>query len=462
MPPGFFGAGHVGARILFAVAAAAIVWLSIASRPAKRMVDFDQSFYLTIAYDLDRHGVFSNGVWDNVDSTATAPPPGMFFAPLYPVLIFAAMKIDPRFARAVGCTVEADHNKRDLDTCEIYPRPMHVIHVLFLTLGILAIAFTGEVIFSSLRVFCLGGFLATAAVASEADLFSYIMTESVWLSLYSLTLFTFVVALKTWRVRWFVLAGALLGALCLTRASFLLLAPMLLCLVALYARRMPPESRGGWVRNTAALTVAFAIVIAPWLTRNHASVGKLRFTEEYASATLVERFAFNTMTAREFFAAFPYCVPAIGPPVAARLFGADATHRFEYYEPDSFFYAGRARRVELVAAHTRLDPIIIELVGDEMRRDGWWHLMTTMPLAWCGLWVAGVWSLAMLPLFVWACVAAVRRRQTLFLVYAVPAVILVGVHAAIANHYPRYNLGLIGPFAVGAAWVIARDRRNDR
>src|SRR5262245_16039566 len=462
MPPGFFGAEGFGARILFAVAVAAIVWLAIAAHPAKRMVDFDQSFYLTIAYDLDRHGVFSNGVFDSVDSTVASPPPGMFFAPLYPVLIFAAMKIDPRFARAVACTVEADSKKRDLDTCEIYPWPMHAIHVLFLTLGILAIALTGEMIFSSLRVFYLGGFRATAAVAAEADLFSYIMTESVWLSLYSLALCAFVVALKTWRGRWFVIAGVLLGVLCLTRASFLLLAPMLLCLVALYARRMPPESRGGWVRYAAALTVACAVVVAPWLMRNYISVGKLRFTEEYGSATLVERFAFNAMTAREFFAAFPYCVPAIGPPVAARLFGADATHRFEYYEPDSFFYAGRARRVELVAAHARLDPIITGLLADEMRQNGWRHLATTVPLAWCGLWVAGVWSLAMLPLFVWACVAAVRRRQTLFLAYAAPALILVGVHAGIANHYPRYNLGLIGPFAVGAAWVIARDRRSDR
>ena len=49
-----------------------------------------------------------------------------------------------------------------------------------------------------------------------------------------------------------------------------------------------------------------------------------------------------------------------------------------------------------------------------------------------------------------------RRRRALFLIYAAPAILLVGVHAAIANHYPRYNLGLIGPFAVGAAWVIAR------
>jgi hypothetical protein len=242
--------------------------------------------------------------------------------------------------------------------------------------------------------------------------------------------------------------------------SFLPLAPVLLCLVVAYAP-WAPENRGGWPRHAAALTVAFAIAIAPWLARNYVSVGKLRFTEEYGSATLVERFAFNAMTAREFFAAFAYCVPAVGPPAVARLFGADAMRRFEWNEPGSFFETGRARRMQLVAAHTRLDPIITDLVGEEMRRNGWRHLMTTAPLAWCGAWVAGVWSLAILPLFVWACVVAVRRGETLFVVYAVPALMLVGVHAAIANHYARYNLGLIGPFAVGAAWVMSRNRRGD-
>src|SRR5262249_61085618 len=97
MAPGFFGAKNLGARIVFAVAVAAVVALAIAARPAKRMVDFDQSLYLTVAYDLDRHGVFSNGVFDRFDSPVAAPPPGMFFAPLYPALIAPALELDPRF-----------------------------------------------------------------------------------------------------------------------------------------------------------------------------------------------------------------------------------------------------------------------------------------------------------------------------------------------------------------------------
>src|SRR5262249_848176 len=87
---------------------------------------------------------------------------------------------------------------------------------------------------------------------------------------------------------------------------------------------------------------------------------------------------------------------------------------------------------------------------------GWRHVLTAFPLAWCGLWVSGLWSVIAIPLFVCACVMAARERNGLFFLYALPGFILVGVHAALANHYARYNLGLVGPLAVGAAWMIAR------
>ncbi len=33
---------------------------------------------------------------------------------------------------------------------------------------------------------------------------------------------------------------------------------------------------------------------------------------------------------------------------------------------------------------------------------------------------------------------------------------MLGLHAALANHYTRYNLILIGPFCAGAAWMLER------
>jgi hypothetical protein len=92
-------------KLLFGCFAFAVLSFSILHRPAWTLNDFDQGFYLTIAYDLDKHGVFSNGPFAGVDSTVARPPPGMFFGPVYPALVLAAMKLDGRFAASVRCSV---------------------------------------------------------------------------------------------------------------------------------------------------------------------------------------------------------------------------------------------------------------------------------------------------------------------------------------------------------------------
>jgi hypothetical protein len=174
------------------------------------------------------------------------------------------------------------------------------------------------------------------------------------------------------------------------------------------------------------------------------------------------------MSVREFLLAFPYCLPGIGQPMVDGVFGRQAMARFVYSSPGGFFEAGRARRDELVAAHGRLDPLIGNLIRDEMRERWWRYLLVGLPLAWCGMWVGGVLGLALVPLFAWASIEAVRRSKPLFLLYAAPAVAMLGLHAAVANHYTRYNLILIGPFAAGAAWIMARtissltERRRSR
>ena len=39
------------------------------------------------------------------------------------------------------------------------------------------------------------------------------------------------------------------------------------------------------------------------------------------------------------------------------------------------------------------------------------------------------------------------------LIYSAPAFMMLGLHGLIANHYTRYNLILIGPFAAAGAWA---------
>ena len=449
----------VAVRLIFGVLLFAGLAAAVLSQPDKRLTDFDQSFYLTIAYDLIHHSTFSNGVFDKVDSTRATPPPGMFFTPLYPLVVAAAAKADPRFGATLDCTIEANEKHRRLDSCEIYARPVLLVHAAFLAVGVIAIALTAEMIFSGAAVFYLAGALAAVGIGSEAVLLSYLMTESLSFCLFSLFGCALVRGLKHTRWHDWMVAGLMAGVATLARPTYLLLIPIGLVLLAITLWR--PRRIADWPATTlrsaaasaAAFAIAAALVLAPWLARNALSLDKAGFTEEYGAAAMIERLAFNTMTGREFALAFPYCVPTLGPLTVNGLAGKDAMARFEWDSHDSFFEQGRARREALVAQYGRLDPVIGGLLATEMKRDWWRHLGTSVALSWCGLWVSGLWGVVLLPIFTLALWQA-RRRAPLLLFYAAPALALVGVHGLLANHYPRYNLGLIGPIAVGAAWIV--------
>jgi hypothetical protein len=468
------GKRRLVARLVFMTAVFASLAAMILSRPDRRLTDFDQSFYLTIAYDLVHHGTFSNGVFDTVDSTRARPAPGMFFAPLYPLVVAAASVVDRRFAATLDCTIEANETHRPLESCEIYARPLLLVHAALVTLGVIAIAATAETIFAGAAVFYLAGTLAAIGIGAESYLLSYLMTESLSFGLYGLFGWAFTRALAHGRWPHWAIAGLCGGVAALARPPFLLLVPLGLVLLVVAAAWRPQgtwqarqtlaaprlaQRLGAAMPAAIAFVLAAALVLTPWYVRNVVSVGKAGFTEEYGAATLIERLAFDTMTGSEFAFAFPYCVPTVGPAAVKATVGGDAMARFEWDRPGSFFAEGRARREALVARHGRLDPIIGAVLRDDMARDWGRHLATSIALSWCGLWVSGLWSVPLLPLFAVALWRA-RRRAPLLLFYAAPALALVGAYGILANHYPRYNLGLIGPIAAGAAWVLVTAYRR--
>jgi 4-amino-4-deoxy-L-arabinose transferase-like glycosyltransferase len=427
----------------------------IATKPTRNLQDFDQPFYVTLAYDLDRYGVFSNGPFSGVDDTATVPPPGMFFGPVHPALVAAVMKLDPRFAAAVRCSVAANRGHRDIATCDPYDLPMRLLNALLLAIAVVAVAAAAELMFRRRAMFLPAGLCVLVALACEASAFSYIMTESAIFAIYSVFMLAIVLAWRSGRTGHFILGGVLLGLLCLTKPSYLVLFPIVAALSFGYLYWLSgPRRRRHALGRVLALSLAFGCVVGAWVARNSVSVGKFGFTEEYGAVVLIERFAYNDMTAREFFQAFPYCTPGLGEIVFDPVYGTDSMHRFTYHTDGSFFHVGRGRRDALVAQYGRLDPLIPGIIRDEMRNDWWRHLLVSIPLLWCGLWAGWLASLVLVPLFVWACVRAVRMRQPLLLFYAMPAVAMLGLDALIGNHYTRYNLILMGPYAVGAAWII--------
>ncbi len=432
--------------------------LAILTRPAKWLSDFDQSFYLTIAYDISHHGVFSNGVFDDVNSTVAVPPPGMFFAPVYPWLIVFASKVDPRFARALDCSVEVNQNKRDVGECETYARPIHIMHAVFLTAGVLAIAAAAELILVSTPVFWPAASIALIALLPETNLFSFTMTESVTFSLYCIAALLLMRALRRRSMLSAVFAGAMLGCLCLTRISFLMLLPISIGIVVAHSLWMRQRLTRHALHMAALIGLAWALVVGPWAARNIISVGKWGLTEEYGSAALIERFAFDDLRLSEFFLAFPYCLPGIGEAAVNWAVGPDAIQRFDYRSPNSFFRAGRAQRVRLRGQYGQLDPVIGNIALEEFRDRGWKYVLSAIPLAWCGMWVGGMFALLLVPCFALTCIMARGQERILLLLYSFPAVTMLVLHAAVANHYTRYNLVLLAPFSIGAAWIVAHLR----
>jgi 4-amino-4-deoxy-L-arabinose transferase-like glycosyltransferase len=442
-------------KLLVGCFAFAVLSFTILSRPDWKLLDFDQGFYVTIAYDLDRHGVFSNGPFAKVDSTVARPPPGMFFGPLYPTLVLAAMKLDPRFAAAVRCAVEADRAHRDQASCEAYALSMRLLNAFLLALGLIAVAGAAEIIVGRRSAFLVAGLSALAAVAVESNIFSYVMTESAIFAIYSVFSLQMLLAWKTGQRRYFIFAGALLGLLCLTKPSFVILFPVIVVLSLLWRYRFSKAAPPHTGARLLGFSLAFAIVLGAWAGRNAISVGKFGLTEEYGAAALIERFAYDDMTLREALQAFPYCLPGVGDLAFDRVYGTDSMHRFVYHTPGSFFYAGRGQRETLLQQHERLDPIIGGIALDEMRARWWRYLLTTLPLAWCGMWAGWLISLILIPVFVIACVRAFTTGQPLLLLYAAPAFTMLALHAAVGNHYTRYNLILIGPYAAGLALLVA-------
>jgi 4-amino-4-deoxy-L-arabinose transferase-like glycosyltransferase len=412
-------------------------------------------FYVTIAYDLDRYGVFSDGIFDPVDSSVQPAQPGMFFGPVFPAMVLAVMKLDHRFAEAVRCSVESDRGHRDESTCEAYEVPIRILNSVLLAIGVTAIGLAADLIFRRPPwTFLLAVLFATAALANEADIFSFVMTESAIFALYSVVAWTSLRALTQPGAIWFAIAGATLGLLALTKPSFAVLLPAALAIVFAFGRWITRISRNLIGVRSLMFALAFVCIAAPWMVRNYISLEKFGLTKEYASAALVERFAYDDMMAREFFLAFPYCTPGIGDLLFDKIYGTDSMHRFMYHTPGSFFHTGRERRDILVQRYGQIDPLIGGLVRDEMGRNWWRYLAVTIPLAWCGMWPGGIVTLLLLPLFVASMLQAVRRREPSLIFYAAPAVLMLGLHAAVANHYTRYNLILIGLYSVGAAGII--------
>lgn len=206
--------------------AAAIVfgWLGTCwyTAPPESVWFYDAPVYLSIAYDIEHFGRFTDGTGWGTPSVDPGRPPGMVRTPLYPMFLAATAELDPAFNRTLDCLVQ----HAAAPTCPQrapLPRLLQFLMIVgvYLMLWRIAVRATG-----SLRT----GWLALAVALIVAPVLipsvDRLMTEAVSLFFMTAATLAAVEALKGPRpVRWALLSGAMVGLAALTRPPFAISCP---------------------------------------------------------------------------------------------------------------------------------------------------------------------------------------------------------------------------------------------
>ncbi len=296
---------------------------------------------------------------------------------------------------------------------------------------------------------------------------------------------------QTKRLRAAVLAGLMLGALALTKAAALYVAlvaiPLLVLSLILFGRL--PRRRALVLFAVTAL--AFALTVAPWMTRNYLQFGEFAIAQR-GGEVLYTRAVKDGMSAEEYRGAFyAYAPPVLRREVFEDVLGFHAEDlqpggRYERLrrsppgEPEivktgdvegavSYFGKAKAMRIRLekqMAAaglpEGEADRVLREKASDMITGAPAKHLATTIPFAWRGLWSFPIRSLAaaVANLLGFAALLALpflalwRKRPDWF-AFSLMGVGMFWFYALLTHFIPRYSEPLI-PLAVLAVLVVGQ------
>jgi hypothetical protein len=463
------------------------LWLGQKPRP---LAEFDQPFYLGIAYDLRHAGRFTDGYFFAQPEADGLRPPSMRFVPLYPALLAGVAHIDSALQVNMDCLVNG--NGRDA-ACGRAAPIMRGLQFVELCVVFWMVWWLGleegrkhfffekkkQKTFSSsatrqgnayakvAKVFwfffskknsssSLIAWLTLALALPTAPLLlrsvNYLMTEMTCLLLTTAATLCAVQVVQSPRpCRWAVIGGALLALAALTRPAFL----YLLIAAALAGGAAVLRRRAHWPA-LAAFIAASVLLLAPWFLRNALVLGRPALTFGYASHTLVQRIAFDAMNGREYGMAYVCWLPD-GTALGRAIAGPGACDRFGWDDPRSFYLIGQRHLLDqTLAAAGGYAHHMQYLLHTYIFAMPVWHILVSIPLALRGAYVAHWWGFILLAVCLWQTGLAVRRANWAFLAVALPAWFMLALNAAVAVNQVRYNLMLIPPYALAGAMALGQ------
>jgi 4-amino-4-deoxy-L-arabinose transferase-like glycosyltransferase len=436
-------------------------------------VQSDSVATLQMGENLVHHGVLS------IDSE---PPirPSMYREPV-PGVIAAAMiaVVDAMHGPAPQAAYLSGDRAR-------FIKQQNILWFLLLCVSAaIAVAWMAGSVYAGLAVAIVAQafyFYPGARIFGIDTLFSDVPAAAV-LALASL-LWTRAVVQCAWRLA--IVVGVCFALLTLIKAAVLyVFAGLIVATAIYYAWRR--HRYAGWAATSmvACMSLSFAVLVVPWLWRNHALFGVAAVADR-AGLSLYTRVLKDQMSAAEYRGSFYAWTPSPLRPLVGKLTGfrsADLQHggllqHFNHSRPPTaeyqqdqaaeeagrpdqavaWYVQGRAERVRLVQQFTAAGVANPWLAADQamqtralhyMAEHPWQHLKMTLPMMWRGALVA-------FPLLVVALVVAAWRRTDELLLYCVPSLGLILFYALFANFEERYGTPALPPALVVGAVVLCQ------
>lgn len=405
--------------------------------------------YMRLADNLTHRGVLA------IDAESNTPTP--FYPPLYPLLLSGIAKLDATFASALVCVGSKDYSVEATDCPAQYGTAIYLQFALgALTLTIIWLA--GALIFKS------------AAIATLAALFAWgtgrfgfyggvFLTENLFLPLFVGASLCLVLAVREHSLKAYAAVGILIALTALTRPSgqYALFAIGLGLVIVGFIQLW--RHRGAKLLIGAVVVFcAYVVTISPWLWRNQAEFGQAFLTEGYASFILVERVSYNEMTWREFGISFIYWLPWPGETLAKKYFDVRDYRRLSFDAEDSFYIRGIGeKKAELRRRFAHESDRMNYLLHEEVFGNLTKHSLVSVALAYRGIWIVKYWTLLAVPVLLYLlCRGLVRRRDPDLLVFALPAIFMLGLHAFVSVNVHRYNIILMPCLALASGWFVLK------
>lgn len=360
--------------------------------------------------------------------------PGNQNMPLYPYFVSKLMAVSTDIESNILCLADTStYSNCSLDGI----KKLFLIQAVLMLIPLICVWLISELLFSSKLTAWLSGFFCLAS-GRLINFSSIIVTEAILIPLFSIFLLTFLLAIKTHLLRWYLASTVLIGLITLTRPEytylfyFYFLMQLFFCLY---------KKQNKLIKLLAILIIGYYSVVGPWMVRNVYHFNDSALTSSYASATLIQRVAYNRMSWEEWGTAFIYWFPDMGDSIAKKLFPESNYKRLTYDKGSFYLDSGKIvkNNKELNGDFSTSNLIKVEIVGNLIK-----HSLVTIPLFWKGIFVGKLWGFIALICFL---VLIIKKRNEDYIFYlvflGVPLWFMVGLHAFVSINIPRYNIFLV-------------------